>query len=636
MSVSHFPWDLARQRSPLARELQQGFLGGLGGTAVAIALSCVGLGWEGLEVQPNAVVINGYRLIHAEDGWWLADPRRKRFLNKGVGVVTRGDSRDGYDSENPSYAAWRYYSTTSRWASETVARLQGWGFDTAAGWADYAELGRVPGSSLAFTPVLHLGAAAGAPWWDMWDPHNLARMEQSAREQIRAFGRDRRVIGYFSDNELGWWNATLWKMTFEQAAASGQRQRLIGLLRNYYDGEWKRLVRDFDPENATSWKELGRGGMLYLKPGRDGIRVMRRFLGLLAERYYELMGGYIRRFAPEALFLGDRYQSFFYPEVATAAGHHVDAVSSNLNAQWRDGSFLRCYFETLHRVSGKPVWVSEFYAASRENRSGNRNDYGTYPVVPTQLDRARTARTTLDGLFRFPYVVGADWFQYFDEPQHGREDGENFNFGLVDTNNRPYDELVAALRDFSPAVARRSASEKRADVGGGVPPAPTDPFDAVASPDALLLWDRERGFVPAVDSTALADMYLAWKADGLYLGLYSLDIVEPAYYRNAVVPKVDRALWTVGLPGRSLVNARIGAGREPLCDQPEIRIVNRSSLGRDVSTVAAMEIPAQWIQSRPLKAGDWIDLDATLVTHARSGQVHWHGRFQLVGSSDAH
>jgi hypothetical protein len=34
------------------------------------------------------------------------------------------------------------------------------------------------------------------------------------------------VIGYYSDNEIGWWNAILWKMTLEQPATSGQRQQL--------------------------------------------------------------------------------------------------------------------------------------------------------------------------------------------------------------------------------------------------------------------------------------------------------------------------------------------------------------------------------------------------------------------------
>jgi len=29
------------------------------------------------------------------------------------------------------------------------------------------------------------------------------------------------VIGYYSDNEMGWWNAILFKMTLEQAPTAG-------------------------------------------------------------------------------------------------------------------------------------------------------------------------------------------------------------------------------------------------------------------------------------------------------------------------------------------------------------------------------------------------------------------------------
>ncbi len=603
--------------------------------AAVVAVGCVALSLlpARLHADPSGVTTNRYQIVHSEDGWWLVDPQGRRFLEKGVGVVTRGESREKYDLENPAYAAWRYHGTDSAWATETADRLRRWGFDTAAGWADYTGLSQLNGSTPAFTPVLHLGSAAGAPWWDMWDPRNLDRMERSARDQIAAFGGDRRVIGYFSDNELGWWNATLWKMTLEQPASSGQRRRLLDLLRSYYTGDWQRLAAEFEPENAGSWDELDRGGMLYLRPGGDGIRVMRRFLGLLADRYYELMGGYIHRFNPQALFLGDRYQSFYYPEVATAAGHHVDAISSNLNAQWRDGGFLRCYFEMLHRLSGRPVWVTEFYAASRENRSGNRNDFGTYPVLPTQRARAETAGATLRGLFRLPYVIGTDWFQYFDEPRHGREDGENFNFGLVDIDNHPYDELVAMFRGLDPATERRTGRQTRLDASAGVPLAPADPLGGFSSPDALLHWDRERGFVPVREATALADLYLAWTPRALYVGLYSLDTVEAAYYRTAAVPKVDRPLWTVRIQGGESVQARIGAGREPLSNRPEIRIVNRSGLGHDVSNVAAMEIPMNVNGGRRLKAGDWIELESVFTTHARGGQVSWRGRFQLSGSA---
>ena len=37
-------------------------------------------------------------------------------------------------------------------------------------------------ADLVFAPVLHIGARAGAPWWDMWDPKILEKMDQVARE----------------------------------------------------------------------------------------------------------------------------------------------------------------------------------------------------------------------------------------------------------------------------------------------------------------------------------------------------------------------------------------------------------------------------------------------------------------------
>ena len=42
--------------------------------------------------------------------------------------------------------------------------------------------------------------------------------------------------------------------------------------------------------------------------------------------------------------------------------------------------------------------------------------------------------------------VGAYWFQWKDEPALGRMDGENYNIGFVDVNDRPYKELVEAAK----------------------------------------------------------------------------------------------------------------------------------------------------------------------------------------------
>src|SRR5437660_11627885 len=101
---------------------------------------------------------------------------------------------------------------------------------------------------------------------------------------------------------MGWWNGILFKMTLEQAPTSGQRRRLIELLRQTYRNEWSELLLDFEPApGVENWQQLEQHGMLFLRPGGAGIRTMRRFLGLLAERYYSLVHHIIRKYDSRAL-----------------------------------------------------------------------------------------------------------------------------------------------------------------------------------------------------------------------------------------------------------------------------------------------------------------------------------------------
>jgi hypothetical protein len=564
-----------------------------------------------------------------ESGWWLVSPEGRRFFSLGVCCVHQGTAREKYDSENPSYAACHHYNTPAAWADATVHRLRAWGFTTAGGWSDFATIQKSREQTLWLTPVLHIGSTAGAPWWDMWDAKNVSRMDAVAREQILALRNDPHLIGYYSDNELGWWNATLWKMTLEQPTSSGQRRRLIQLLRDTYQNDWNKLRQDFEPENANSWGQLERHGMLYLKSGSDGIHVMRRFLGVLADRYYQLMRDIIRKYDQRALFLGDRYQSFYYPEVVLASARYVDVSSSNLNASWNDGTFLRCYFDTLHALTRKPILVSEIYLAASDNRSGNRNTHGIYPVVGTQRERADAARATLVALARLPCVLGADWFQFADEPKHGREDGENFNFGLVDIHDHPYEETTTMFASLAAEQLKARSASPRLDASSGIPTAPNDPFADFTPGRALKQWDRERGFVKPMSEFPLGDLYLCWNRDALYLGLYAIDIVEPANYRDFSVPKTDRARWSVRIDGREIVSARIGAGREPLVSNPGVRVENLSGHDLNVRNIAVMELPAKLLGNDQLKEGDKVELDCTLLTHCGAYRMQWKETFTL-------
>lgn len=126
-------------------------------------------------------------------------------------------------------------------------------------------------------------------------------MDAAAREQILLLRDNPRLLGYYSDNELGWWNATLWKITLEQPSTSGQRRRLIQLLPDTYQNNWNKLALDFEIRNAANWSQLQTRGMLFLRPGGNGMVAMRHFLSLLADRYYQLTRDIIRKYDRRAM-----------------------------------------------------------------------------------------------------------------------------------------------------------------------------------------------------------------------------------------------------------------------------------------------------------------------------------------------
>jgi hypothetical protein len=480
------------------------------------------------------------------------------------------------------------------------------------------------------TPVLHVGSTAGVPWFDMWDAKIVRRVEEVAVQNVGTLSGYPNIIGYYSDNELGWWNAILWRMTLEQPPSSGQRQRLVQLVREVYEGNWEAVVQDFEPQNAASWEELERGGMLWLRPGSDGIRTVRRFLTVCAARYYQLMRDTIRQIDPDALYLGDRYQSFYYPEVAAASQPYVDVVSTNLNASWNDGTFIRSYLDTLHDLSGKPVAVTEFYMSAVDNHSGNKNSVGDFPIVATQAERARALGVTLRALARLRYVVGADWFQYYDEPPHGRKlDGEDYNFGLVDIHDRAYPEVTAAFASLDVKAIKSKTESRQPDATQGVPPAPADPFQEFHSMRAIQNWDRARGFVPAASPHPTGDLYLCWKADALYLAAFVIDVVEPDYYLAREVPEIDRAVWTIRVNGGDAITARVGSGKPPSVNETSLRMKSLGGTYQDTRCVTVIELPADRIGRESLQPGEKISLDTTFTTHGRAYRMDWKGEFIL-------
>jgi hypothetical protein len=150
-------------------------------------------------------------------------------------------------------------------------------------------------------------------------------------------------------------------------------------------------------------------------------------------------------------------------------------------------------------------------------------------TVATQAERARGAARAAKMLAAMPNVIGLHWFQYADEPPGGRMDGEDYNFGLVDIDDRPYEALLDALRESNRLALRKPGraieSLRDPEIGIVLPRADIDP-DA----ENLTDWPKTASLIPlmpASSETVFGDVHLAWNERGLFLATISMDYFDP-------------------------------------------------------------------------------------------------------------
>ena len=77
------------------------------------------------------------------------------------------------------------------------------------------------------------------------------------------------------------------------------------------------------------------------------------------------------------------------------------------------------------------------------------------------------------------------------------------------------------------------------------------------------------------------------------------------------------------------IHARIGAGLEPIVDEPAVRVVNVSGVNGDVRNVVGLELPAKLFGKARFKPGDAVGFASTFLTHCQAYRVEWRGQFKL-------
>jgi len=458
----------------------------------------------------------GFGVVRDNGVSWLTLPGGPRFFSIGADTVNGGDAHykdHGYYYKNA-------YPDAAAWAADTQKRLYAWRFNTRGGWSDPTTAMTLP-----LVAEIDLGRNARLHWFDPFAPDALEKTIATARRLVAPYKDNPAVIGYFTDNEVGWWNAPLFRWYLGNEWAVYTKRVLWRMIHDHYQGKWDRLLADFVPgEGVASFEDLKKGGaVLHLRPGGQGIHLIQQFTAACAGRYYELVYKALKTVDPDRLVMGDRLPLYYNQDAVLASRGCLDVLSTNYNVDTPDGWVAPYYFDGLARLTTAPVLVSEFFFAANENRSGNVNN-GHLMHVQTQAERAAGAAAAVRHFAAFKNIAGIHWFQYYDEPSGGRGDGENFNMGLVDIHNKPYARLTAALTTANaavPAIHAASAATRTPPQPAVIPIHPARAAVNVTD-DSLADWpDKAETRLPWFHVPAphvpFGDVHLSWSPDSLNL-----------------------------------------------------------------------------------------------------------------------
>jgi hypothetical protein len=382
--------------------------------------------------------------------WWFVSPSGKReFLNT---VTTVQPEQSGRDRTAVGFVSsdWdgKYLEPDlNSWAEATVKRVQDYGFKGLGAWCNPA----FHRMDVPMSQDLNLWAWVNDDSKRFYSPGWAESAEQAVKAQVLPLKNNKNLVGYFLDNELEWGDGFSGPGAYFDNLPNSDpnRQQVMQTMKWI----WPEL-HDFNlawNAKLANWTQLDNWRVLPRDEARAYDRLSDAWISHLALNYFRYTTALVRRYDANHLILGVRFKGFAPEEVVSASRDYTDVQS--LNYYVSDAQLDADMFKMMYLRSNQPIVISEYSFHSLDGRSGNRDSVGFSAQVSDQQARADGYRLMTTRLARVPYIIGADWFQWCDEPPEGRSsDGEDVNFGVVDVHDKPYEDLVAAIRETAPTL----------------------------------------------------------------------------------------------------------------------------------------------------------------------------------------
>jgi hypothetical protein len=238
---------------------------------------------------------------------------------------------------------------------------------------------------------------------DVYSPEWPKKVDEAARRQCAPRKDDPWLLGYFIANEPAW---------------PGREPLVADLMLKGSDTATKRELQ------------------AYLAKG-DTPERRKAFLLQCFEKELAVINAAVKKHDPNHLNLGLRFGGHADDDVV-ALTRGFDVFSLNIYDVVPD----RARIEKIYALTGRPIVIGEFHIGTP-----GRGLSAGLVQARDQAERGVAYRYYVENTLAMPAMIGTHWFQWTDEANTGRGDGENYNIGFIDVTDRPYAELVQAAKE---------------------------------------------------------------------------------------------------------------------------------------------------------------------------------------------
>lgn len=412
------------------------------------------------------VKATGYFRTEQIDGkWWFVDPEGYLFLSVGVdcvrpiasGLAKEVDKRENMFKELPSrdlfpanesrpydysFGLWnlyrRYGEDYNEKANEMVIqRMEKWGVNTIANWSSSEIMGM---NRKAFVTSMRTAGVEGRLMGlaDVYTSDFNVKLDEAMKNSVGRQKDNPWVIGYFVGNEPAW---------------IGNEERVCSIIMEGEDSPIKTQLLEYISNHGESSESY------------------KQFVWNTFEIFIQAVRVAQKKYAPNHLNLGYRFGNLneIEEELLVICSKAFDVLSYNSYALEPSKEMM----DRALRVTNLPMIIGEYHFGTVD-----RGMAQSLWQVDSQEERGVAYRYYTEQAYSHPGLIGTGYFQWADQDITGRRnDGENYNCGLIDVTDRPYRYQVEAMQETAKVLFDVHAGNKapyyqqpkRARGHGGIP-----------------------------------------------------------------------------------------------------------------------------------------------------------------------